>query len=179
MRSHHVGDLVVTDTRSRWQIPVGILTDRDTVVELQAEGIDLNKILAGDALSNELLSVKEQEGLQQGEMVDKFGKTWRRHQDGVWLKCRQCGAIVAECRVGVDLDLDASAGTLCNPLFEKLGGLPLGGVFGNDVTNLIVIGLACSCGAAIKSKVNRSSRRLASRMGAQILGLTKIIHASF
>ena len=64
MRSEHVGDLVVTDSRNGLQLPVGILTDRDIVVELLAEEIELDKISVGDAMSYELISVNEQDGLQ-------------------------------------------------------------------------------------------------------------------
>jgi predicted transcriptional regulator len=65
MRSEHVGDLVVTDNRNGQQVPVGILTDRDMVVELLAEEIELDKVSVGDAMSYELLSVNEQDGLQE------------------------------------------------------------------------------------------------------------------
>jgi predicted transcriptional regulator len=70
MRSEHVGDLVVTDNRNGRPVPVGILTDRDIVVELLAEEIELDKISIGDAMSYELLSVKEQESLQ--ETIEKM-----------------------------------------------------------------------------------------------------------
>lgn len=63
MRSQHVGNLVVTDNRNDQQIPVGILTDRDIVVELLAEEVELDKVSVGDAMSYELVSVKEQDGL--------------------------------------------------------------------------------------------------------------------
>ncbi|MBE0575201.1 MAG: CBS domain-containing protein [Desulfuromonadales bacterium] len=70
MRTEHVGDLVVTDSRNGRPVPVGILTDRDIVVELLAEEIELNKVSVGDAMSYELLSVKEQDGLQ--ETIEKM-----------------------------------------------------------------------------------------------------------
>jgi CBS domain-containing protein len=70
MRSEHVGDLVVTDNRNGQQVPVGILTDRDIVVELLAEEIVLDKVSVGDAMSYELLSVTEQDGLQ--ETIEKM-----------------------------------------------------------------------------------------------------------
>jgi len=70
MRTEHVGDLVVTDSRNGRPVPVGILTDRDIVVELLAEEIALNKVSVGDAMSYELLSVKEQDGLQ--ETIEKM-----------------------------------------------------------------------------------------------------------
>ena len=63
MRAEHVGDLVVTDSRNGQQVPVGILTDRDIVVELLAEEIELDKVSVGDAMSYELLTVNEQDGL--------------------------------------------------------------------------------------------------------------------
>ncbi|MBE0575755.1 MAG: CBS domain-containing protein [Desulfuromonadales bacterium] len=70
MRSEHVGALVVTDSRNGRLMPVGILTDRDIVVELLAEEIELDKVSVGDAMSYELLSVKEQDGLQ--ETIEKI-----------------------------------------------------------------------------------------------------------
>lgn len=63
MRSEHVGDVVVTDNRAGRAVPVGILTDRDIVVELLAEEIAIDSVSAGDAMSYDLLSVKEQDGL--------------------------------------------------------------------------------------------------------------------
>ncbi len=70
MRSEHVGDLVVTDNRKGQQVPVGILTDRDIVVELLAEEVELDKVSVGDAMSFELLTVNEQDGLQ--ETIEKM-----------------------------------------------------------------------------------------------------------
>lgn len=70
MRSEHVGDLVVIDNRSGQQIPVGILTDRDIVVELLAEEVELDKVSVGDAMSYELFNVTEQDGLQ--ETIEKM-----------------------------------------------------------------------------------------------------------
>jgi predicted transcriptional regulator len=74
MRSEHVGDVVVTDQRDGRPVPVGILTDRDIVVELLAEEIALDKVSVGDAMSFELLSVKEQDGLHETiEMMSRRG----------------------------------------------------------------------------------------------------------
>ncbi len=36
MRTHHVGDLVVVEERAGRRLPVGIVTDRDIVVEVVA-----------------------------------------------------------------------------------------------------------------------------------------------
>ena len=63
MRRHHVGDVVVIDVRDNKKVPIGILTDRDIVVELLAKEVDLSLINAGDAMSLDLHSVKEDEDL--------------------------------------------------------------------------------------------------------------------
>ncbi|WP_020674586.1 CBS domain-containing protein [Geopsychrobacter electrodiphilus] len=65
MRVEHVGDLVVVDNRHERQVPIGILTDRDIVVRVVAEEIDLDRISVGDAMSYELHSINEQFGLQE------------------------------------------------------------------------------------------------------------------
>lgn len=59
MRRHHVGDVIVAENRDGQQIPVGIVTDRDMVVELLAEEVDLNAVDIGDVMSFELVVVKE------------------------------------------------------------------------------------------------------------------------
>ena len=59
MRRHHVGDVVVVETLGETTVPVGILTDRDIVLELLAEGVDLDAITIGDVMSYELVTVSE------------------------------------------------------------------------------------------------------------------------
>ncbi|MFN3570278.1 MAG: CBS domain-containing protein [Polaromonas sp.] len=54
MRKHHVGALVVVDAARR-QHPVGILTDRDLVLALMAEGLDPEVFTVGDIMSVELV----------------------------------------------------------------------------------------------------------------------------
>lgn len=61
MRRRHVGDVVVTEEREGLRVPVGILTDRDIVVELLAEQVPLEAVAVGDAMSSELLTVSEEE----------------------------------------------------------------------------------------------------------------------
>ena len=56
MRTHHVGDLIVAEERDGRRIPVGILTDRDIVVEVIAEGVDLGSVAVGDVMSVKLLT---------------------------------------------------------------------------------------------------------------------------
>lgn len=61
MRDRHVGSVVVVDDSNGERSPVGILTDRDIVIELVAEGCDLSAITVGDAMSYELMSVGERD----------------------------------------------------------------------------------------------------------------------
>jgi len=59
MRRHHVGDVVVTEERQGRRIPLGILTDRDIVVELLADQVPLEAVAIGDVMSFELLTAGE------------------------------------------------------------------------------------------------------------------------
>jgi CBS domain-containing protein len=63
MRQHHVGDVVVVDSSKGESIPVGIITDRDIVVELIAKEVPLDSVTVGDVMSFELATVKEQDGI--------------------------------------------------------------------------------------------------------------------
>ena len=63
MRKHHVGDVVVIEKHGDEQAPVGILTDRDIVVELLAEEVDLSAVNIGDVMSFELVVAKEDDSL--------------------------------------------------------------------------------------------------------------------
>jgi len=63
MRDQHVGSLVVTDTREGKAIPVGILTDRDIVIEIISKDISLNEVTVGDIMTYTLLKVTEDENI--------------------------------------------------------------------------------------------------------------------
>jgi CBS domain-containing protein len=73
MRLHHVGDVVVVEKRNGHCFPVGILTDRDLVVEVLANDIEPDTLLAGDVMSFDLITVRENEGLPEAikRMRDK------------------------------------------------------------------------------------------------------------
>lgn len=63
MREHHVGDVLVVEERDGARIPVGIVTDRDLVVEIMATGLDPTVITVGDIMVPELVTVKESTGV--------------------------------------------------------------------------------------------------------------------
>lgn len=55
MRKHHIGALVVVDAHEKTR-PIGIVTDRDLVLELMAEGLDPAIFTAGDIMSVDLVT---------------------------------------------------------------------------------------------------------------------------
>lgn len=63
MRKHHVGDLVVVEEKEGRTYPVGIVTDRDIVVEVVAAGVDPDALKVGDIMGPEVATVHEGEGL--------------------------------------------------------------------------------------------------------------------
>lgn len=63
MRSSHVGDVLVVEQRDGKRVPVGIVTDRDVVVEIVATELVPAAITVGDIMAPELAAVKESCGL--------------------------------------------------------------------------------------------------------------------
>ena len=61
MRHHHVGDIVVTEESNGRRVPVGIVTDRDMVLEVLAEELDPRRISVEDIMNPELITVRESE----------------------------------------------------------------------------------------------------------------------
>lgn len=62
MRQHHVGDVVVVDQVEGRRVPVGIVTDRDIVVEVVAAGLDSKLLKLGEILTEPVVTVSEDEG---------------------------------------------------------------------------------------------------------------------
>ena len=63
MREYHVGDLVVTKEKTGKRVPVGIVTDRDIVLEVIAEGVSMDDVSVGDIMSDNLVTARESDGL--------------------------------------------------------------------------------------------------------------------
>ena len=55
MRQHHTGDLVVVDEPGRGSVPLGIVTDRDIVVEALANGRDAAATTVAEIMSARLV----------------------------------------------------------------------------------------------------------------------------
>lgn len=77
MRQYHVGDVVVVTDKDDKKVPVGILTDRDIVVELVAEQVEPESISVGDLMSDPLITIRESDELL--DCIEKMrGKGVRR-----------------------------------------------------------------------------------------------------
>ncbi|HIJ91231.1 MAG: CBS domain-containing protein [Desulfobulbaceae bacterium] len=63
MRQYHVGDLVVVDLVEGERVPVGIVTDRDIVIEIIAKSLSVNDFTVGEIMGPQLISVQETAGV--------------------------------------------------------------------------------------------------------------------
>jgi CBS domain-containing protein len=63
MRIYHVGDVIVIGKNEQARVPIGIVTDRDIVIEAIAPQVDINILTAGDIMSSSLATVQENESL--------------------------------------------------------------------------------------------------------------------
>ena len=63
MRDHHIGALVVTEGGADARRPIGIVTDRDMVVELVAADVNHRTLSVGDIMSERPATVRETAGL--------------------------------------------------------------------------------------------------------------------
>jgi CBS domain-containing protein len=69
MRQHHIGAVVVVDAAEKSR-PVGILTDRDLVLGLIAEGLDPALFTAGDIMSvNLVLARPEMDAMDAAQLM--------------------------------------------------------------------------------------------------------------
>ncbi len=65
MRKHHIGDVVVIGGPEQGRAPIGIVTDRDIVVEAVAPQVDLNMLTAGDIMTTPLATIRTDAGLME------------------------------------------------------------------------------------------------------------------
>ncbi len=65
MRSEHVGFLVVLESESGPRTPVGVLTDRDIVVQVTARGIDPRAITVADIMSRKPIVATEADDVNE------------------------------------------------------------------------------------------------------------------
>lgn len=72
MREQHVGDVLVVMDED--ECCVGILTDRDITIEVVANRIDPNELTVRDVMSDEVLTIDEDEDILEAlEMMSRAG----------------------------------------------------------------------------------------------------------
>jgi CBS domain-containing protein len=65
MRDQHVGFLVVVDAEAERLRPVGVLTDRDIVVQVTAREVDARALTVGDVMVREPVMAGVQDDLEE------------------------------------------------------------------------------------------------------------------
>ncbi|HCU24446.1 MAG TPA: CBS domain-containing protein [Deltaproteobacteria bacterium] len=63
MRESHVGSLVVIDPKEGEPVPVGILTDRDILVQVLTAGVSPQSVAAEDIMASHLVTAREEDGV--------------------------------------------------------------------------------------------------------------------
>lgn len=64
MKKHNIGDIIIVDEEKDGK-PIGIFTDRDIAIKIIAEEADPQSITVGDAMSEELLVLKDYQHFQE------------------------------------------------------------------------------------------------------------------
>lgn len=62
MRKHHIGAMVVVEETRNGTVPVGVLTDRDIVVEIVAAGLSPEAVKVGEILQRPVVTVTQDAG---------------------------------------------------------------------------------------------------------------------
>ncbi|HET9643015.1 MAG TPA: CBS domain-containing protein [Burkholderiaceae bacterium] len=75
MRAQHVGDVVVVEASGEHARPLGLVTDRDLVVQVLAAGVDPQSVTAGDLMCAKLVTVTESEAV--------YDAIWHMRSKGV------------------------------------------------------------------------------------------------
>ena len=73
MRHHHVGTIVICEQLNGGRrVPMGIVTDRDIIVEVVAPELRAGTITVGDIMAGELVTVRESEGVLQALEIMRY-----------------------------------------------------------------------------------------------------------
>lgn len=63
MRQHHVGSVVVVESLTGGRRPVGVVTDRDLVIEVLAKQVSPDSLTVGDLVTGEVATVRTDAGV--------------------------------------------------------------------------------------------------------------------
>jgi CBS domain-containing protein len=85
MREYQVGSIVVIEEQNGIRYPVGLVTDRDLVIEVIAKEVNINSVTLGDVMYrdiilgkesddvNETIKIMRQRGIRRLPVVDDSG----------------------------------------------------------------------------------------------------------
>ena len=67
MRKYHVGDVFVVEKNifSEIGIPIGVLTDRDIVLEVVSQNLKVNEVLVGDIMTYNLVTIHPSNSIRE------------------------------------------------------------------------------------------------------------------
>ena len=65
MRTHHVGNVIIVKEAGGRTTPLGIVTDRDIVVEVVAAKVDPGAVTVGEIMGQTLVTARETEGAHE------------------------------------------------------------------------------------------------------------------
>jgi CBS domain-containing protein len=94
MREYHVGALIVVDNDDDGPAPVGIVTDRDLVVEVLAAGAPPEQLTVADVMSNRVLTADEDEDVL--DALERMRRGGVRRMPVIDASGRLCGVISAD-----------------------------------------------------------------------------------
>jgi CBS domain-containing protein len=78
MRRHHVGDvIIVDDTKNGQRIPIGIVTDRDIVIETIALDVDAKLFTASDLMMAPVVTIQDDANLTEALSIMRSKKVRR------------------------------------------------------------------------------------------------------
>jgi CBS domain-containing protein len=70
MRHKHVGDLVVVDDPDGARTPIGVVTDRDLVIEIMAKGVDPSTVTVAELVRTPVVIADETEDV--GPVIERM-----------------------------------------------------------------------------------------------------------
>jgi len=106
MRDEHVGFLVVVQEGDPKRKPLGVVTDRDLVLQVCARDVDMHGVTAADVMSRDPLIARENDDLSdlmQAMRIDGFRRVPVVNENGALI------GIIA-----IDDAIDVIAGLLCD-----------------------------------------------------------------
>jgi CBS domain-containing protein len=107
-----VGDVIVVDEGEGGATPVGIVTDRDLVVQVMAQGVAPESLHAEDLITAELVTVLESETV--------YDAIWHMRSRGI----RRLPVVDAKCRLLGILTADDVSRFLAEELTEIARAVP-------------------------------------------------------